>query len=111
MRKRFERASGFQNPGEIINPLDGLVNLADIMLVLVVGIMMALIMHWNVDISAVEYQKSAAESADTENAMAIDSEVIEEAGNEAENLDSGELERLGSVYFDEASGKYYIIVD
>jgi hypothetical protein len=48
MRKRFER--GRLNVGEDINPLDGLINLADVMLVLAWGLMLALIIAWNIDI-------------------------------------------------------------
>ena len=36
-----------------VNPMDGLGNLADAMLVLAVGIMLALIINWKVDITAV----------------------------------------------------------
>ena len=39
-----------------VNPMDGVANLADAMLVLAVGIMLALILNWNVDISAVRGQ-------------------------------------------------------
>jgi hypothetical protein len=35
---------------EDINPIDGAANLADIMLVLACGLMLALIINWNVDI-------------------------------------------------------------
>ena len=40
------------------NPMDSISNLADAMLVLAVGIMLALIINWNVDIS------SAGQTAD-----------------------------------------------
>ncbi|MDR0916853.1 MAG: DUF2149 domain-containing protein [Oscillospiraceae bacterium] len=34
-----------------LNPMDGVTNLADVMLVLAVGIMLALVINWNIDIS------------------------------------------------------------
>ena len=38
--------------GEDVNPMNYLSNLSDVMLILAVGIMLALVVHWNVDITA-----------------------------------------------------------
>ena len=85
-----------------VNPLDGVANLSDAMLILAVGIMLALILNWNVDISAVRGDSSA----DTEEALTFTEEDI----SESEALEGeGELEKLGAVYYDPASGTYYII--
>lgn len=85
-----------------VNPMDGVANLADAMLILAVGIMLALILNWNVDISTVRGDSSA----NTEEALTFTEEDI----SESEALEGeGELERLGAVYYDPASGTYYII--
>ncbi len=84
-----------------VNPLDGVANLSDAMLILAVGIMLALILNWNVDISAVW-----GESADTEEALTFTEEDM--SRSEAPEGE-GELEKLGSVYYDAATGTYYIV--
>ncbi len=48
---RFENNAMFD--GEDINPMDGMANLADMMLVFACGLMLALITYWNVDVSGV----------------------------------------------------------
>ena len=87
---------------EEVNPMDGLSNLSDAMLILAVGIMLALILNWNVDIAAV---RGGETTADTEEALTFTEEDFtqtEEAAGE------GDLQRLGAVYYDAASGTYYI---
>ena len=85
-----------------VNPMDGVANLADAMLVLAVGIMLALILNWNVDISAVRGETSL----ETEEALSF----TEEDMTQTEALEGqGELEKLGAVYYDPATGLYYII--
>ncbi len=84
-----------------VNPMDGVANLSDAMLVLAVGILLALILNWNVDISAVR-----GESADTEEALTFTEEDMSES--EAPEGE-GELEKLGAVYYDPATGTYYIV--
>ena len=37
---------------EDVNPMEGVANLADVMLVLAVGMMLALVVAWNVDIAS-----------------------------------------------------------
>ena len=85
-----------------VNPMDGVANLADAMLVLAVGIMLALILNWNVDISAVRGDTSL----ETEEALSF----TEEDMTQTEALEGqGELEKLGAVYYAPATGLYYII--
>ena len=85
-----------------VNPMDGVANLADAMLVLAVGIMLALILNWNVDISAVRGDSTP----ETEEALTF----TEEDMSQSEALEGeGELEKLGAVYYDPATGTYYII--
>lgn len=85
-----------------VNPMDGVANLADAMLVLAVGIMLALILNWNVDISAVRGQADP----ETEEALTFTEEDLTQS--EARE-GQGELEKLGAVYYDPETGLYYII--
>ena len=85
-----------------VNPMDGVANLADAMLVLAVGIMLALILNWNVDISAVRGQADP----ETEEALTFSEEDLTQS--EAQE-GQGELKKLGAVYYDPETGLYYII--
>ena len=111
MKKRLRGRLSADSFEESVNPMDGVANLADVMIVLAVGIMLALIINWNLDVSAIARTKVDAQNPDTENAMVLDSDSIEEVDEETEQIDSEGMEKLGSVFFDEASGKYYIIVE
>ena len=85
-----------------VNPMDGLGNLADAMLVLAVGIMLALVLNWKLDLTAVT---SAPE--ETESPVAIAEEELREP--ETETPDAEALQRIGALYYDEKTGTYYAI--
>lgn len=83
---------------EDVNPMEGTSNLADAMLVLAVGIMLALIMNWNVDLTdVVDMEELDAESLSEEEV-----EVVEQ---------DQALQEKGVVYQDPDTGKYYIKVE
>lgn len=101
MLRRFGggRLSASQKTQEDVNPMLGMSNLVDAMLILAVGIMLALIMHWNVDVATVQ--------------------DVEELNN-AENLNDNQVEKIennqglqekGVVYQDPETGKYYVKVE
>ena len=52
MRRLSARSLRSRSDEAPVNPMDSISNLADAMLVLAVGIMLALIINWNVDISS-----------------------------------------------------------
>lgn len=83
---------------EDINPMEGIANLADVMLILAVGIMLALVMHWNVDISTKEVTQKQ-EIKDME-----DQEISEKIQSQKG------FEELGTVYKDPETGKMYMVV-
>jgi hypothetical protein len=72
--------------------LDGVANLADIMLVLAVGIMLALVINWNIDLTGLVSRMESVESAG-------DTEVDENRMQEMEV----------QVYQDTETGKYYVV--
>lgn len=97
--------SNYQEPE--VNPLELIANLADVMLILSVGFMLALVTNWNIDISAVAAANSSAPS--TKDALAFDKKDMTKMNDDAEEVKGGDLEKLGTVYYDSAAGKYYII--
>ncbi|MGM9535102.1 MAG: DUF2149 domain-containing protein [Intestinibacter sp.] len=104
MIRRFGtgRLTSSKKTTEDINPMDGIANLVDAMLVLAVGIMLALIMNWNVDIGvSEEYLK--------ENAQEL--EAVEDLNqDQTEDVTSDEgLQEMGKVYKDPKTGKLYMI--
>ncbi|MDR2357584.1 MAG: DUF2149 domain-containing protein [Oscillospiraceae bacterium] len=92
-------AGAFGDDG--LNPTDGLSNLADVMLVFACGLMLALVINWNVDISPKE--NGAADE------FARDTEV---AGGGSVELDAdAQYEQIGEgvLYRDVATGKTYLV--
>lgn len=82
-----------------ISPMDGMGNLADIMLVFACGLMVALILHWGVDLNKVVdiiAQDELVEVHDVEKIIE-DTEI------------SNAYESKGMVYEDVKTGKLYII--
>lgn len=108
-RKKDRRQKRFSGD-EDVNPMNHMANLSDVMLILAVGIMLALIAHWNVDVTPKGGGKDAGrESIDKDSAVSFDDKDMEEM-NDSQSLSEGQgMERLGEVYYDVASGKYYVI--
>lgn len=100
-----------------INPLNYAGNMADVMLVLAVGIMLALIIHWNVDVSTTGGDASSeggmtlqqqGEQINKDDAVEFDESDMQEK-EQPEDMDGGGMNKLGEVYYDSESGKYYVI--
>lgn len=108
MTRRFgsgRLSNGFIPENEDINPMDGVANLADVMLVLACGLMLALIINWNVDIGT-----GAKQTVSLEQGQEITSAL--QSSGEAENPgESDQYEKLGTVYRDPVSGKLYMVTD
>ena len=100
MRKKKRTYYSFDN-NEDINPMNFVSNLSDVMLILAVGIMLALIMHWNVPINV-----TAEEQKEENPAVEISDDDLEGINELPENL-----QKAGEVYYDPVSGSYYIVND
>lgn len=87
-----------------VDPMHSIGNLADAMLVLAVGIMLALIINWNVDISAGTTDKAA--SADP--SISFEQDDLTESQDDAKTIE-GDLTEMGKVYYDQQTGTYYIV--
>lgn len=107
-KKRLTRRTG---GSEDVNPMNYVSNLSDAMLILAVGIMVALVAAWNVDITAI-YE---------ENTSPIDPDNKVEISDELENLHTSTdktddnmtpedfgLQEVGKIFVDE-HGNFYMI--
>ena len=80
--------------------MEGVGNMADAMLVFACGLIVALILSWNVDVTSEGVQTAP------ETKYEVDS--IEE--NASETLgDEQNLQEMGKVYKDPETGKYYVV--
>jgi hypothetical protein len=112
MKKRLRGRLSLREQEESVNPMDGVANLSDLMIVLAVGIMLALVMNWNMDVGLAElFRTSAGTGSGGGDPLSFGSENLMEVGDFPAQAGDSELARIGDVYFDESTGKYYIIVD
>ena len=105
-RLSSRRMSG--NTESTVNPMDGLGNLADAMLVLAVGIMLALILNWKVDITAFGVEAPETEEQTGQNQqIALDENDLTDTQTP---LDEADMRQVGELYYDEATGTYYAVM-
>lgn len=109
-KSKLSQKRARSSASEDINPMNYMSNLSDAMLVLAVGIMLALVAAWEVDITAVA---SNSKSQDLEGEVEIVEDVeslhTSSDGNGTSIEDYGLIE-YGTVYIDE-NGNYYVIGD
>ena len=88
---------------ETFSPMEGIGNMADAMLVFACGLIVALILSWNVDVTDTgEINKPVDAKYEVEGI---------ENGNEQVIDDDQNLEEMGTVYRDPETGKYYVVED
>lgn len=88
---------------ESFSPMEGIGNMADAMLVFACGLIVALILSWNVDVTDTgEINKPADTKYEVEGIENGTEQVIEDDRN---------LEEMGTVYRDPETGKYYVVED
>ena len=97
------RSRRFRTEEPPANPMDGLGNLADAMLVLAVGILLALVLNWKLDLTV------SAPAEDQEPPVAIEEEDLQSTNAEA--LDEEALQRVGALYYDAETNTYYAITE
>lgn len=101
-RLRGSKLRGMREINDV-NPLEGMANLADCMLVLACGLMLSLIVNWNLDIDIEQQLFLSAEQASVQ-------AVSEMRNSEEEELDEVEgYEELGKVYKDPKTGQLYMV--
>ena len=93
------------------------------MLILAVGIMLALIIHWNVDVSTsggemsdsgmTLQQQSDGKGGDSavnkDEAISFDGDDLQEMENSEDLSNGGGMDKLGEVYYDSGTDKYYVV--
>ena len=104
MRRRFSHTNMDvrKDDSEDVNPMEGVANLVDAMLVLSCGLMLALVINWNVDFG----------SAGTTVEVNQNKEVTEIDGVTAngESVSSANgYQEMGMVYRDPETGKLYMV--
>lgn len=106
LNKKLKRGGSFMMQDDP-NPMDGVSNMSDAMLVLAVGIMLALVINWKIDIGQYssrdvvindEMQEINVEDPNVSNQVSLD------------DFDSEYIE-TGKVYKDVVTGKTYIVID
>jgi len=92
----LRRKNRFSN-NEPDNPMDGLTNLADVMLVFSCGLLLALIINYNIDITKQED-------------IDYDYEIKAQSEEQSEQpKDDSKLQKKGTVYVDPDTGKMYVV--
>ena len=110
MSKSFKdriRKNSYFDEQEDINPMNYIGNLSDAMLVLAVGILMALVMAYNVKLEAPSTDNSATQQRIEELEEELDSLKATEDDEET-TVDSSGLSEYGKVLIDE-DGNLYVI--
>lgn len=83
------------------DPMSSLANLADVMLVLACGLMMALVTFWNVDLPNIEQlEESQMQQVNEEDVQKIEDQV---------SSTTNPYYELGRVYQDPITGKMYML--
>jgi hypothetical protein len=87
------------------NPLEGAINIVDAMLVFACGLMLALVIRWDVDLSKVNDNINLSKGQEISQNTDIRDDLVE-------SKDQGDLyEKLGTAYKDPATGKVFILSD
>lgn len=103
MSRYYDAKNSFRRSArsEDVDPMSSMSNIGDVMLVFACGLMVALVMAWNVDLA--QFQK-----VDTSKELSQDqvSEITEQLYGEGNAF----VEK-GKVYQDPQTGQYYLVED
>lgn len=90
-----------------VNPMDGVSNMSDAMLVLAVGIMLALVINWKIDLgkynSSLQIDTTKMEELNEDSAKVTNEVTLDE-------LESNYV-KAGTVYQDTNTGKTFVVID
>lgn len=100
LRSRTHRALKMS---EEVNPIEGVINIVDAMLVFACGLMLALAVYWNIDLSRVEERINLNRGREVTEVPEIRDDLVETQG-------VGKFyEKIGTVYKDPATGKLFML--
>ena len=101
---RSKRRKIFMSTEEV-NPMEGVTNMADAMLVLACGLMLALSVYWNIDLGPIGERVDLQRGQEMTEGLDLRDDLIETSGE-------GELyEKMGTVYKDPQTGKLFMLTD
>jgi hypothetical protein len=104
MNRGLRRRSRLRT-NEEVNPLEGAINIVDAMLVFACGLMLALVIRWDVDLSAVNGRVNITPGEEISQDADIRNDLAETEGE-------GKLyERMGTVYKDPVTGELFMLTD
>lgn len=93
------------------NPMDNVSNLSDAMLVLAVGIMLALVINWKVDLKIVNDNSQQKVAVDENKLQEInDANTKQNSSISFDDLES-KYKKSGTVYTDVYTGKTYVVIE
>lgn len=111
MKNRLNNRKNISNADDSGTPMDGVSNMSDAMLVLAVGIMLALVINWKIDIKEAykgQEQKVAVEDSKLQEFETED--VRQNNDISFEDIESKYV-KSGTVYTDTYTGKTYVVID
>lgn len=93
------------------SPMEGVSNMSDAMLVLAVGIMLALVINWKIDIK--DAYKGQEQQVNVEESKMQEFET--DTANQNNSLSIEDIEsnyvKSGTVYTDRNTGKTYVVIE
>ncbi len=87
---------------EDVDPRASVANLADVMLVFACGLMVALVAHWNINVSTVQQVEKQSEMTEVSDVETMADDMA---------TGSGGYTQLGTVYQDPKTGQMYMLVN
>lgn len=90
---------------EDVDPLEGVTNIADVMLVFACGLMLALAVYWNIDLGPIGDRVDLQQGREVTETFDLRDDLVETQGQ-------GELyEKMGTVYKDPRTGQLFMLTD
>ncbi len=100
-KSRLRKSEGRKD----FNPMEGALNIVDVMLVFACGLMLSLIINWNVDVGGQDGMVEMTRRQEI-------SQVQEAKENLLENKDDPDFyEKMGTVYKDSKTGRLFMLTD
>lgn len=111
MKNRLNNRNQFSNVDDGGTPMDGVSNMSDAMLVLAVGIMLALVINWKIDIKEAYKGQEQKVVVDDSKLQELETEELNQSSDISfEDIESKYV-KSGTVYTDTYTGKTYVVID
>lgn len=101
LRSRRRRRSD-----EEVNPLEGVINIVDAMLVFACGLLLALVINWNVDLTTKGERINLDRGQELSEEPGLRSDLMESADGQGEFY-----QKMGTVYKDPSTGKLFMLTN